>query len=69
MAEFPSNLTRAQLEAADAFIKREKLRLLKIEAIDKEDFLEWLRLTFVGLLDEAENIWRWIRNQLGLSHD
>ncbi len=69
MEDFPANLTREQLEAAELYIQREKTRLKLKDALIKEDFLEWIRVAFSGLLDEAENIWRWIRRQLGLTND
>jgi hypothetical protein len=62
--------TRQEIELAKAYLRAKELERLKIDAFDKNDFLEWLRLTAVQFLDEAEKIWRWIRRELlGLDID
>jgi hypothetical protein len=60
------NLSDEQLHQLARYVRSQQIARAKGNALEKEDFAEWIRLNAVDLLDKLEDAWRWIRQQLGL---
>jgi hypothetical protein len=55
------------LDRLERYLKKQRIAIRKGEALARDDFVEWVRLSAVDLLDKIEDAWRWVRNWFGMN--